>query len=386
MATTTHTANPLLELQAQGQSVWYDNIRRGMITSGELQQLLDDGVVGITSNPTIFEQAIVGSTDYDDSLRQLAREGADGRTVFQTLAVEDIGHAADILHPIYERTAGLDGYVSIEVSPSLAHDLPATLNEARQLWSALKRPNIMVKVPSTPEGIPAIRTLLAEGVNVNITMLFALDNYRQVAEAYLSALEERVARGEPIDRVASVASIFVSRIDTLVDKLLDERIAATQDQAEQERLRALQGKAAIANAKASYMIFREIVEGERFQASARQGARCQRLLWASTSTKNPAYRDVMYVEALIGPDTVDTMPRETLEAFRDHGTVARTVDQGLEDARQTLWTLREVGIDMKAVTDQLEVEGVDKFVKSFDDLVKGIESKRAALVAAGTRA
>ncbi len=375
MATTTHTANPLLELQAQGQSVWYDNIRRGMITSGELQQLLDDGVVGITSNPTIFEQAMVGSTDYDDSLRQLAREGADGRTVFQTLAVEDIGHAADILHPIYERTAGLDGYVSIEVSPSLAHDLPATLNEARQLWSALKRPNIMVKVPSTPEGIPAIRTLLAEGINVNITMLFALDNYRQVAEAYLSALEERVARGEPIDRVASVASIFVSRIDTLVDKLLDERIAATQDQAEQERLRALQGKAAIANAKASYMIFREIVEGERFQALARQGARCQRLLWASTSTKNPAYRDVMYVEALIGPDTVDTMPPQTIVAFKDHGRVRPTLAEGLDEAQNVLKELAAVGIDLDMVMQQLQDEGVAKFATSFETLLGAIENK-----------
>jgi len=375
MATTTQTANPLLELQAQGQSVWYDNIRRGMITSGELQQLLDDGIVGITSNPTIFEQAIVGSTDYDDSLRQLAREGADGRTVFQTLAVEDIGHAADILHPIYERTAGLDGYVSIEVSPSLAHDLPATLNEARQLWSALKRPNIMVKVPSTPEGIPAIRTLLAEGINVNITMLFALDNYRQVAEAYLSALEERVARGEPIDRVASVASIFVSRIDTLVDKLLDERIAATQDQAEQERLRALQGKAAIANAKASYMIFREIVEGERFQALARQGARCQRLLWASTSTKNPAYRDVMYVEALIGPDTVDTMPPQTIVAFKDHGRVRPTLAEGLDEAQNVLKELAAVGIDLDMVMQQLQDEGVAKFATSFETLLGAIENK-----------
>ena len=375
MATTTQTANPLLELQAQGQSVWYDNIRRGMITSGELQQLLDDGIVGITSNPTIFEQAMVGSTDYDDSLRQLAREGADGRTVFQTLAVEDIGHAADILHPLYERTAGLDGYVSIEVSPSLAHDLPATLNEARQLWSALKRPNIMVKVPSTPEGIPAIRTLLAEGINVNITMLFALDNYRQVAEAYLSALEERVARGEPIDRVASVASIFVSRIDTLVDKLLDERIAATQDQAEQARLRALQGKAAIANAKACYMIFREIVEGERFQSLARQGARCQRLLWASTSTKNPAYRDVMYVEALIGPDTVDTMPPQTIVAFKDHGRVRPTLAEGLDEAQNVLNELAAVGIDLDMVMQQLQDEGVAKFATSFETLLGAIENK-----------
>src|ERR687885_1021143 len=237
MATTTVTTNPLLELSTQGQSVWYDNISRGLITSGDLQRLLDDGIVGVTSNPTIFEKAIVGSSDYDDALRQIAKETTEPWQVYQTLALEDIAHAADMLRPIYDRTDALDGYISIEVSPTLAHDTEATMQEARQLWSALNRPNIMVKVPATPEGIPAIRTLLSEGININITMLFALDNYRQVADAYLSALETRVSQGQPIDRIASVASIFVSRIDTAVDKLLEEKIAATQDSAEQEELR-----------------------------------------------------------------------------------------------------------------------------------------------------
>ena len=379
MATTTLTSNPLMELQAQGQSVWYDNIRRGLITSGELQQLLDEGVVGITSNPTIFEKAIAGSTDYDAALQELVREGVDARSVYETLALQDIAQAADMLRPIYDRTDGLDGYVSIEVSPTLAHDLPATLNEARHLWSALNRPNIMVKVPATPEGIPAIQTLIGEGINVNVTMLFALDNYREVANAYLSGLEQRVARGEPIERVASVASIFVSRIDVAVDALLEQRIAATDQPGEQDRLRALLGKAAIANAKASYAIYQEIYGGERFAALQRQGARPQRLLWASTGTKNPAYSDVLYVEALIGPHTVDTMPPATLAAFKDHWQVRPTLLEGMDEAQQTLATIAATGIDLDGVMQKLQDDGVAAFATSYETLLGAIEKKLAAI-------
>ena len=379
MATTTVTTNPLLELSTQGQSVWYDNISRGLITSGDLQRLLDDGIVGVTSNPTIFEKAIVGSSDYDDALRQIAKETTEPWQVYQTLALEDIAHAADLLRPIYDRTDALDGYISIEVSPTLAHDTEATMKEARQLWSALNRPNIMVKVPATPEGIPAIRTLLSEGININITMLFALDNYRQVADAYLSALEDRVGRGEDIRRIASVASIFVSRIDTAVDKLLDEKLAKTQDPAEQQALRGLQGKAAIANAKATYRIYQEIFHGERFEALRRKGARPQRPLWASTSTKNPAYRDVLYVESLIGPDTVDTMPPQTIVAFKDHGQVSATLVQDLDHALQVLDELEANGINMDTVMQKLQDDGVAAFAKSYETLLGAIKQKLEAL-------
>jgi transaldolase len=374
MATTAVT-NPLIELSTQGQSIWYDNISRGLITSGDLQRLLDESVVGITSNPTIFEKAIVDSSDYDDALRQMAKETTEPWQVYQTLALEDIAHAADMLRPIYARTDALDGYVSIEVSPTLAHDTEATMKEARQLWSALNRPNIMVKVPATSEGIPAIRTLLSEGININITMLFALDNYRQVADAYLTAFEDRVARGEDIKRIASVASIFVSRIDTAVDKLLEEKIAATQDSAEQEELRGLLGKAAIANAKASYRIYQEIFQGERFEALRRKGARPQRLLWASTSTKNPAYRDVLYVESLIGPDTVDTMPPQTIVAFKDHGHVSPTLVQDLDHAQQVLDHLETKGINMDGVMQKLQDDGVAAFAKSYETLLGAIKKK-----------
>ena len=379
MATKTLTSNPLMELQAQGQSVWYDNIRRGLISSGELQSLLDEGVVGITSNPTIFEKAITGSSDYDDGLRELARHGADGRAVYETLALEDIGQAADMLRPIYDRTEGLDGYVCIEVAPDLAHDLPKTLEEARRLWSSLARPNIMVKVPATPEGIPAIRTLIGEGININVTMLFALDNYRAVADAYLSGLEERVARGERIDHVASVASIFVSRIDVAVDTLLEQRIETAEDTATKERLRGLLGKAAIANAKAAYAIFQEIYAGRRFAALKARGARPQRLLWASTGTKNPAYSDVLYVEALIGPMTVDTMPPATLEAFQDHGEVRPTLLENMDEAHAVLERLAAEGIDMDAVMQKLQDDGVAAFAKSFTTLLGAVEEKLKAV-------
>ncbi len=376
---TTAVANPLLELSTQGQSVWYDNIRRGMIASGELQQLLDEGIVGITSNPTIFEKAMAGSVDYDDGMRQLAAEGAEPFQAFQTLALQDIGHAADMLRPTYERTEGLDGYVSIEVSPTLAHDTAATLQEARQLWAALKRPNIMVKVPATPEGIPAIRALIGEGINVNITMLFSLDNYREVADAYLSGLEQCVSRDQDIARVASVASIFVSRIDVAVDKMLEEKITAAQDKAEQEELRGLLGKAAIANSKAAYKIYEEIFHGAHFEALRAKGARPQRLLWASTSTKNPEYSDVLYVEALIGPETVDTMPPQTVTAFKDHGHVQPNLTRDLDQAQQVLDKLGAKGINMEAVMQKLQDDGVAAFAKSYDTLLDAIGKKLKTL-------
>ena len=374
MTTSTLRANPLRELNSVGQSVWYDNIRRGLIASGELQQLLDSGVVGITSNPTIFEKAIAGSSDYDDALRELVRERPEARAVYETLALQDIARAADMLRPIYDRTDAYDGYVSIEVSPTLAHDLPGTLAEARQLWSALGRPNVMIKVPATPEGLPAITELIGEGINVNVTMIFALDNYRDVAQAYLAGLERRAQRGEALGRVASVASIFVSRIDTAVDALLEERIAAAHDDVKQ-RLRALQGKAAIANAKASYLVWQELFKREAFAALAEKGARPQRLLWASTGTKNPAYSDVLYVETLIGPETVNTMPPATLEAFVDHGQVKPTLLEGIDEAPAVLERLRGEGIDLDVVMQKLQDDGVAAFATSFETLLGAIQKK-----------
>ncbi len=379
MATGTTTTSRLHDLQAQGQSVWYDNIRRGLITSGELQQLIDDGVVGITSNPTIFEKAMVDSTDYDDELGTLAKQGHDARAVFETLSLSDIGKAADMLRGVYDKTDALDGYISIEVSPVLAHDTEATLKEARHLWTKLDRPNIMIKVPATPEGIPAIKTLISEGINVNVTMLFALDNYREVADAYISGLEARAESGGSIDRIASVASIFVSRIDSAVDAQLDQKIKATDNAAEQEKLRSLQGKAAIANAKATYAEYQKIFGSDRFAALRAKGAKPQRPLWASTSTKNPAFPDLLYVEALVGPETVDTMPPATVTAFMDHGTAKPTLLTGLDEAPKTLEALGEVGIDIPAVMQKLQDDGVASFAKSFENMIGSIQKKVEAM-------
>jgi len=380
-------ANRLTALQEQGQGVWLDYIRRNMLQSGELRGLIEnDGLRGMTANPTIFQQAIAAGNDYDESVSRLIRAGADPIDIYEAVAVEDIQAAADQFTPVYESTNGADGYVSLEVAPSLARNTEGTIDEARRLWKMVGRPNLMIKVPGTKEGVPAIKLLLSEGINVNVTLLFSLEAYETVAWAYVEALEERAAKGEPVDRIASVASFFVSRIDTLVDSLLDAKLANIPSPSGRDTIERLKGKAAIANAKLAYESFGKIFGGDRFAALKAKGARVQRPLWASTSVKNPAYSDLMYVEALVGPDTVDTMPRDTLEAFRDHGTAARTVDQGLDDARQTMKTLAEVGIDFKKVTDQVETEGVEKFVASFDDLVAGIESKRAALVASGTRA
>lgn len=365
---------PLYELQAQGQSAWLDNIRRGELVGGAFRERIREGVTGVTSNPTILQLAVAGSPDYEAETIRLAREGLSPRDVAFRLWTDDIGMAADQLRPIYELTEGADGYVSIEVDAEFANDTARTLEQARQLWRELNRPNIMVKVPGTPAGLPAIRQLIAEGINVNITLLFAVERYEEVMEAYLSGLEERVKAGQPVDRVASVASFFVSRVDTAVDKLLEQQLQTASDD-EKPALQALLGKAAIANAKVAYQRFLARFGDARWQRLAEHGARVQRPLWASTSTKNPAYRDVLYVEELIGPNTVDTMPPQTVDAFVDHGYVRRSVDEAVDQARAELEALARHGIDLQAVTDQLQVEGVAAFAQSFDKLIASIADK-----------
>jgi transaldolase len=364
----------LFELAEQGQSVWLDFITRDLIRSGDLKrQIEEDGLRGMTSNPTIFQNAISKGSDYDEQIAELIAEGKDAGAIFEAVAIKDIQDACDLYRPLYDSTDGRDGMVSIEVSPTLARDTEGTIVEARRLWKMVNRPNVMVKVPGTDEGVPAIRTLLAEGLNINITLLFSLRNHEQVMWAYIEALEERAKAGKPIDRIASVASFFVSRVDTLIDKQLDEKIAAGGDA---EQLKALQGKVAVANAKLAYENFGRIFGGDRFKALAAKGARVQRPLWASTGTKNKAYSDVLYVDSLIGPDTVNTLPPATIEAFLDHGVVRRTVDEGVAEAHATMKALKEAGVDIDAATAQLENEGVAAFAKSFEDLLAGVEEKR----------
>jgi transaldolase len=374
--------NPLRELEALGQSIWLDDIDRGDLLSGRFKRLIDeDGLAGATGNPTIFEHSITHDTTYDEQILQLIREGKSAQEIYEALAITDEQTAADLLRPVYERMGGQDGFVSIEVSPYLAHDTDKTLLEVRRFWQTIERPNLMVKIPSTPEGLPAIRQALAEGININITLMFSLGNYRQVAEAYLSALEERLAAGKDISRIASVASFFVSRVDVLVDQLLQDKIKASSASAEQQQLKALQGKAAIANARLAYQEFKRLFSTPRFEALRHYGARVQRPLWASTGTKNPAYRDVLYVEELIGPNTVNTMPLKTLESFRDHGRVRLSVEENLPQAQAVLAALQAAGIDYERFTSQLQEEGVQKFIDSFDNLLQCIEEKRKALKA-----
>lgn len=375
-------SNPLRKLNELGQSVWLDYIRRGEIESGELKGLIDkDGVSGVTSNPTIFEKAIAGSNDYWNAITSLARAGKSANDIFDKLAIEDIQRAADLFRPTYDSTEGQDGFVSIEVSPTLARDTAATMAEARRLWRSVNRPNILVKIPGTKEGLPAIEAMLAEGVNINITLLFAVERYEEVAEAYLSALEKRANDGRPLNRIASVASFFVSRIDTLADRLLEEKVAAATDPATRAKIQGLLGAAAIANAKVAYQRFKNIFASARFKPLAAKGARVQRVLWASTSTKNPKYRDVVYVESLIGADTIDTLPPTTLSAFREHGRAALTVDQGLFEAKKSLAALGEVGVDLAAVTRKLEDDGVASFSADYAKLMVAIEAKRKQAVA-----
>ena len=372
--------NPLLQLKTHGQSVWFDNIDRAQLISGQFKRLLDeDGVVGVTANPTIFQKSISQGHAYDEQITQLIKEGKSTNEIYEALVMRDICTVADILRPIYDRTNRQDGFVSLEVSPDLAHDTGSTLSEVRRFWKTVDRPNLMIKIPATPEGIPAIQQALTEGININITLIFSLDNYRQVADAYLSALEERNAEGKNISHIASVASFFVSRVDTLVDRVLEDRIKATSDSAEQQKLKSLEGKAAIANARLVYQEFKRIFGTPRFESLKHSGAHVQRPLWASTSTKNPAYRDVLYAEELIGPDTVDTMPLETIENFRDHGRVSRTIENNIPQAKAELAALEEVGIHYDQVTQQLQDEGVQKFADSFHELFKGIESKKQSI-------
>jgi transaldolase len=374
--------NPLLELQQHGQSVWLDYIRRKALLSGDVRKLIDeDGLRGMTANPAIFQAAIAAGDDYDETIERLVRAGAEPNTIYETLAVEDIQTACDQFRSVYDATDAADGYVSLEVSPSLAYDTQGTIEEARRLWKWVDRPNLMIKVPGLKEGVPAIETLLSEGINVNVTLLFALEAYEAVAWAYIRALETRVAAGQPIDKIASVASFFVSRVDVLIDPILDKKAAAETDSAIKAKIQGLRGKAAIANARLAYQSFKQIFGDARFQALAANGAMVQRPLWASTSVKDKAYSDLLYADALIGKDTVDTMPRETLEAFRDHGTAADTIEQDIPGAKAALASLPDVGIDLKQVTDQLEKEGVEKFQQAFDALIKGIVDKRAAMLA-----
>jgi transaldolase / glucose-6-phosphate isomerase len=387
--------NPLIEIEKLGQSIWYDNIRRALIDSGDLAQKIGglpsgvtstlgqkvggDDLRGVTSNPTIFEKAITGSTDYDEAMRRLVAEGRSVNEIYEALVIEDIQRAADLFKPVYNRTNKLDGYVSLEVSPLLARDTEGTIAEAKRLWATLDRPNVMIKIPATPEGIPAIRECIAAGVNINVTMIFAIENYEEVAEAYISGLEQRAAAGQPVDHVASVASVFVSRIDTAVDNQLESRIRRSEDENEKAKLSGLLGKTAIANAKMQYQRFKEIFSSERFAKLKAQGARVQRPLWASTGTKNPNYSDVLYVESLIGPDTVNTLPPATFTAFRDHGKVRPTIEENLDGAKRTLAELAEAGIDLKQVCQKLQDEGVKAFADSFESLMQSIASKRAAL-------
>jgi transaldolase/glucose-6-phosphate isomerase len=372
--------NPLIKLHSFGQSVWLDFLRRGMLVSGQLQQLIDeDKLMGMTSNPSIFEKAIGGSHDYDEAIRALALEEKSTEEIYQALTVDDVQRATDIFRPVYDELQGRDGFVSLEVSPHLAHDTDGTIAEARHLWKAVDRPNVMIKVPGTLEGLPAIQQLTSEGINVNVTLLFGLPRYRQVAEAFIAGLEARAAQGKALDRIASVASFFLSRIDVLVDPALEEMMKG--EGAKARLAERLHGQVAIASAKVAYQIYKDIFGQERFRKVADQGARVQRLLWASTSTKNPAYNDVKYVEPLIGLETINTMPIETLDAYRDHGKPEARLEDNLDEYYQVLERLPELDIDLDQVTQQLEDEGVDKFNKPFDRLMETLEKERVAALA-----
>ena len=358
-----------------GQSVWYDNISRGLIESGGLQGLIDLGVSGLTSNPTIFEQAVTGSSDYDNALLELARRGKTAEEIYETLAINDIRSAADLLEPIYDGSDGADGYASLEVSPYLAHDTEETVAEAKRLFKALDRPNVMMKVPATPQGIPAVHRLIGEGINVNVTLTFSLESYRDVRQGYLAGLEDLHWSGGELASISSVASFFISRVDTAVDSLIDEIIHQGNEKAQD-----LKGKAAISNAKLAYRDFAEDFQGDRFAILRDAGARVQRPLWASTSTKNPDYSDVLYVESLVGPDTVNTMPDGTLQALMDHAEVTDVLEQELEAAQEHIETLEDLGISMEDVTAKLLSDGVNAFANSYTGLKSNIEEKRVKLL------
>jgi transaldolase len=362
----------LHELAELGQAIWLDYISRSLIGSNELQELVDQGLRGVTSNPSIFEKAIAGSADYEEDLNRLVTDGRSVAEIYEDLAMADIRSAADILHPVFEKSGGADGFVSFEVNPALAHDTEATIAEARRLFASLERPNVMIKVPATAAGIPAIETLIGEGINVNVTLIFSLEQYEAVATAYIAGLEKLALAGGDVGKVASVASFFISRVDTAVDKALEE-VGNT----------ALQGKIAIDNAKIAYYRFKEIFSSEGWEKLAAEGGKVQRPLWASTSSKNPAYPDTLYVDNLIGPDTVNTLPPATLEDFLDHGTVATTVETDVDGARMRMAELTKLGIDLDAITNKVLDEGVAAFAKSFEGLIAGIAEKRRRLLDVG---
>jgi transaldolase len=378
--------NNIQKIAQLGQSIWYDNISRSLLQRGELASMVQEGLLGVTSNPTIFDKAISGSSDYDGQIAELVRTRRDISTaeMIQALMVRDIQRATDILRPVYERTHGADGYVSIEVTPSKARDKRATIEEVRHLWKSINRPNLMIKIPATDEGLVAIEQAISEGVNINVTLIFAVGRYAQVAEAYIAGLERRVREGKPVERVASVASVFVSRIDTLVDELLETRASGMTDAQQAGTVKALCGKAAVANTKMVYQAFKQIFNTSRFGALKEKGARVQRPLWGSTSTKNPQYNDLLYVDTLIGPHSVNTVPPVTYAAILDHSRPSPTVESGLEEAKALLRELARVGIDLPWVMKKLEDDGVAAFSKSFDGLYKNLEEKRCQVEAGPT--
>lgn len=371
-------ANRWHEIEQYGQSLWYDNMARKFIASGALKKMIADvGLKGVTSNPSIFEKSISTGDEYDSDIQSFIRGGKSTLEIYDLLTTEDIRAAADVMREVYNDTAGVDGYVSIEVNPDLAHDTKSTVEAAKRLWKTVDRPNIMIKIPGTPAGIPAIREVLAEGINVNITLLFGIENYAQVAHAYIDALTERAKKGLSVENIASVASFFLSRVDTNVDKLLNEKIAS--DPANAAKYKELLGKAAVANAKLAYEKFQEIFYGADFAELAMHGAKVQRCLWASVSTKNPDYRDVMYIEPLIGPETVTTVPDDTIAAFADHGESANTLAFDMEGAHAIVDKLAAIGIDTEKVAEELQIDGVKKFEDAFRNLTANLEKKRALI-------
>ena len=375
--------NPLLSIQKFGQSIWLDFIERKMIISGQLKKLIDeDGIRGVTSNPSIFKEAIAKGEEYENDIRSLARKNKSKEEIYQTLTVDDIQQTADLFRPLYDSSGGGQGFVSLEVNPHLARDIDGTLEEARRLWFAVERPNVLIKVPATAEGLTCIQQLISEGININVTLLFGLPRYRKVAEAYIAGMEARSKKNLPLKRIASVASFFLSRIDVRIDSLLEKLIERGGDRAEQAR--NLRGQIAIASARQAYQIYKEIFRNERFKPLARQGARPQRVLWASTSTKNPDYSDVKYVEALIGAETINTLPQKTLDAYRDHGNPACRLEEDLNKASEIFHKLRELDIDIDEQTRELEDEGIRKFIEPYDSLMETLEEKRNQIAGTGS--
>jgi len=374
------TSNPLLTIKEFGQSIWMDNLNRDLIQSGELVEMIQSrGLRGLTSNPAIFEKAIAGNVIYDADIEAGARAGKSVEEIYESLVFDDIRHACDIFRPIYEETDGLDGYVSIEVPPSIAHDTQGTIQEAIRFYREIDRANVMIKIPGTPEGLAAVEKVIAEGINVNVTLLFSVDSYEETAWAYIRGLEARVAQGQEIHKISSVASFFLSRIDSNIDKRIDEKLKTigSDDLGEEARLKAVKGKVAIANAKIAYQKFKEIIQSDRWKALSAKAANPQRLLWASTSTKNPEYNDVMYVDELVGPNTVNTLPPATIEACADHCDVDNRIETDVDKAYQLIASLKDPDIDINLdeVMDELIVEGIDKFVQPFDSLMKSLKDK-----------